>query len=81
MFAGSFSSLPQRPRSPAEDVRFGHALEVMGDLYASAIGTTVLQIKEIPDRPAEYDGALALFGVEAVQVSCARRGEGQLHDA
>ena len=33
----------------------------MGDLYASAIGTTVLQLREIPPRPAEYDGALCLF--------------------
>jgi hypothetical protein len=38
----------------------------MGDLYASAIGTTVLQIKEIPPRPAEYDGALALFGLKVM---------------
>ena len=37
----------------------------MGDLYASAIGTTVLQIKEIPPRPEEYDGVLCLFGLEA----------------
>ena len=33
----------------------------MGDLYASAIATTVLQIKEIPPRSAEHDGALCLF--------------------
>ena len=30
---------------------------------ASAIGTTVLQIKEIPVRPAEFDGAICLFGL------------------
>jgi len=36
----------------------------MGDLYASVIGTTVLQIKEIPPRPAEYDGVLCLFGIQ-----------------
>ena len=30
---------------------------------ASAIGTTVLQIKEIPERPAEFDGAICLFGL------------------
>ena len=35
----------------------------MGDLYASAIGTTVLQLKEIPPRPEKYDGALCLFDV------------------
>ena len=33
----------------------------MGDIYASAIGTCVLQLKEIPPRPAEYDGAVSLF--------------------
>ena len=33
----------------------------MGDLYASAIGTTVLQIKEIGPCPLEYRGALCLF--------------------
>ena len=32
-------------------------------MYASAIGTTVLQLKEIPPRPAEYDGALCLFNL------------------
>jgi hypothetical protein len=30
----------------------------MGDLYASAIGTTVLQIKEIPSCPPVFTGAL-----------------------
>ena len=33
----------------------------MGDLYASAIGTTVLQLKEMPRRPTEYDGKLAVY--------------------
>ena len=28
---------------------------------ASAIGTTVLQIKEIPARPSEFDGKICLF--------------------
>ena len=36
----------------------------MGDLYASAIGTTVLQLKEGPQRPEKFDGALVLFGVQ-----------------
>ena len=35
---------------------------------ASAIGTTVLQIKEIPPRPSEFDGATCLFElVEGVE--------------
>lgn len=42
-------------------MRFGNALGVMGDLYASAIGTTVLQLKEISPRPARFDGAIVLF--------------------
>ena len=29
---------------------------------ASAIGTTVLQLKEIPQRPRSFDGALCIFG-------------------
>ena len=36
----------------------------MGDLYASAIGTTVLQLKEIPQRPEEFHGKVVLFGVK-----------------
>ena len=36
----------------------------MGDVYASAIGTTVMQLKETPQRPVEFDGALVLFGVK-----------------
>ena len=36
----------------------------MGDLYASAIGTTVLQLKELPPRPADYDGKLCLFDLK-----------------
>ena len=33
----------------------------MGALYSSAIGTTVLRLKEIAARPAEHDGAICLF--------------------
>ena len=33
----------------------------MGDLYASAIGTTTLCIREIPTRPASYDGFIKLY--------------------
>lgn len=36
----------------------------MGDLYASAVGTTVLQIKEISPRPPDFDGVLCLFGLK-----------------
>jgi hypothetical protein len=53
---------------------------VMGDLYASAIGTTVLQIKEIPPRPAEYDGALALFGLKVTDKSAIMKAFGEYGD-
>ena len=53
----------------------------MGDVYASAVGTTVLQLKEIPLRPQIFDGALCLFdlkpGVDeaAVRLALSRFGE------
>ena len=53
----------------------------MGDVYASAVGTTVLQIKEIPPCPQEFDGALCLFGLKpgvdeaAVRQALGRFGE------
>ena len=61
-----FASLYQHPpnggmRTDNEQASFSRAIDVMGDLYASAIGTTVLQIKDIPLRPAEFHGALCLF--------------------
>ena len=34
----------------------------MGDLYASAVGTAVLQLQGIPARPADFDGAVYLGG-------------------
>jgi hypothetical protein len=33
----------------------------MNQLYASAVGTAVLQSKEIPPRPADYDAWICLF--------------------
>ena len=33
-------------------------------MYASAIGTTVLQSKAIPQRPSTFDGVVALFELE-----------------
>ena len=64
---GSYASLYQHPpggrRTPEEDKAFGRALRAMADVYASAVGTTVLQLKEIPPRPKDHDGALCLFGL------------------
>jgi|EP00966_Prymnesium_polylepis_P323670 hypothetical protein len=34
----------------------------MADVYASAVGTTVMQLKEIPARPKLFDGAAYLHG-------------------
>ena len=74
-----YASLYQHPpgglRTKDEDASFGRAIEVMGDLYASAIGTTVLQLKEIPPRPSSFDGALCMFGLakdsESKSLGCA----------
>ena len=50
----------------------------MADVYASAVGTTVLQIKEIPPRPARFDGAICLFGLQAgVSEAAVREALGQ----
>ena len=53
----------------------------MGDLYASAIGVTTLQLKEIPQRPAEYDGLVCLFdlveGVDKVAIRKALKQFGE----
>ena len=62
-----FASLYQRPRTEAQQEAFHCALKVMGDAYASAIGTTVLQLKEIPPRPSHFDGALCLFDLKMTE--------------
>jgi hypothetical protein len=53
---GSFASPPQHhaggQRKEAEEETFKAGLAAMADLYASPIGTSVLQIKAIPPRPA-----------------------------
>ena len=54
----------------------------MGDLYASAIGTTVLQLKDIPPRPKEFDGAIVLFSlaeeIDEAAVDAALREFGEI---
>ena len=59
-------SLPQRPRDAAEDALMKAALGIMADLYASPLGTAVVQIKEIPRRPASLDGSVLILsqGIE-----------------
>ena len=55
--------LPQLPRTPEEDDLFGTALKKMQMLYASITGTAVIQIKDVPPRPADFDGRLVIHGV------------------
>jgi hypothetical protein len=54
----------------------------MGHIYASAIGTTVLQLKELPPRPPEYDGKLCLFdlvpGVDKAAIKAALQSYGDI---
>ena len=59
-----FASLYQLPRTEVENEAFGRSLPAMNQLYASAVGTTVLQLKEMPKTPEEYLGELCLFGVD-----------------
>ena len=58
-----FGSLYQAPRTQEQKVSFEIALKggAMNQLYASILATTVLQIEEIPPRPAEFDGVVCLF--------------------
>ena len=63
---GLFWDVASRPQGDCTDdeIRQGaEALEVMSNLYASVIGTTVLQHKDVPSRPVSYDGALRLFSL------------------
>ena len=64
MWARSFASLYQTPRKMAEEAAFQRSLPAMNQLYASAVGTTVLQLKEIPARPKRFDGAVCLFKLQ-----------------
>jgi len=56
-----FSSLPQKPRTEAEDELFSQSLKVMGDVYASAFGTTVIRHRSVPSQPAELDGEVVIL--------------------
>ena len=67
-FFWDYSSLHQKSasgdRTPEENEAFKRALAVMGDLYASVTGTTVLQSPEIPQCPEEYSKMICLFGLK-----------------
>ena len=62
-----FGSLYQAPRTLEQAASFKLALDegAMNQLYASILATTVLQIEEIPPRPAEFDGVVCLFKLNA----------------
>ena len=84
-----YASLYQHPpgggmRTDEEQASFEKAIGVMGDLYASAIGTTILQIKEIPERPADFHGALCLFtlaeGVDESKIRAELEHFGSIQD-
>ena len=57
---GDYCALPQhgsqRRRSESEDLIFSSGLDAMSDLYASAVGTTVLVDSWIPPRPDGFEG-------------------------
>jgi hypothetical protein len=48
-------------RTDEELAVFKSALPVMNKAYASICGTAVVQLKDVPPRPAEYDGLVAIF--------------------
>ena len=65
-----FASLPQKDttdnlRTPEDAGTFKRGLESMGCFYASVCGTAVVQLKDIPPRPSEYDGRIIVFGLGA----------------
>ena len=72
-YASLFQNLPDRERTPDESAAFKRAIMVMADVYASAVGTTVLQSREIPRRPEAFDGALCLFGLKPMAREAAVR--------
>jgi hypothetical protein len=72
-YASLFQNLPDRERTPDERAAFERAIMVMADVYASAVGTTVLQSREIPPRPKAFDGALCLFGLKLTTDEAALR--------
>lgn len=51
------------PRSESRVLSEHRVIWLAWQFYASAVGTTVLQVKEIPPRPAIHDGAVCLFNL------------------
>jgi hypothetical protein len=57
-----YGSLPQKPpggsRSADDERTFQTALAIMAYVYASPLGTSVLQLRYVPSRPKDDDGRL-----------------------
>ena len=51
-----FACLPQYPRDESEQQRFEAGIQVMPALYASAVGTAVVKLMQVPPRPHSLDG-------------------------
>ena len=62
VFVG-YGCLYQTPRTRAEELTYGASLAVMTDLYASAVGTVVLQMRDTPPRPSHLDGCVLVTGL------------------
>lgn len=64
-----YASLPQKAhdgtdRTADEKGTFKRALTEMANLYASLTGSAILQLKDVPPRPEEYDGRIVLFATD-----------------
>ena len=64
-----YTSVPQKSaiseRTAREQEQFTRGLEVMGNFYASVTRTSVVQVKHVPPRPAQYDGRVLAFNLPA----------------
>jgi len=60
-----FGSLSQKPRTSGENAAFKRGLKVMTNVYASLASTAVVQLKDIPPRPREYNGRVTVFDAPA----------------
>ena len=79
-----YGSLPQKPRSAAEEQTFEDGLRVMADLYSSPLGTAVLQMKEMPrpsaplgeynSRPYDRRGWCIFESAVSVEMVCRASG-------
>ena len=52
-----YASLPQKPRTGGDAAIFERALGVMGDIFASVLGTTVIRHRAVAPRPEGLDEA------------------------